>query len=99
MTSKPSFQESHLLSTPIRDLGLTLAGTPLEPVLARFQRELDTVGIRRLRPHFYLSTEWGVPFDTISIAIPFYLARQDLIDVHAQRIGHLEGAGDVDLLR
>src|SRR4051794_27083883 len=99
MASDPPFQESRLLSTPIRDLGLTIAGTPLEPVLARFQAELESVGIRRLKPHFYLSTEWGVPFDTISIAIPFYLARPDLTDVHAQRVGHLEGAGALDLLR
>ena len=52
-----------------------------------------------MKPHFYLSTEWGVPFDTISIGIPFYLARQDLTAVHAERVGHLEGAGRVDLLR
>lgn len=99
MGSDAPFHESRLLSTPIRDLGLTIAGTHLEPVLARFQQELEQVGIRRLRPHFYLSTEWGVPFDTVSIAIPFYLARMDLTAVHAERVGHLEGVGAVDLLR
>ena len=99
MSSAFPFQESHLLSTPIRDLGLTIAGTPLEPVLAQFRQELEQSGIHRLRPHFYLSNEWGVPFDTISIAIPFYLARPDLTAVHAQRSGHLEGAGPVDLFR
>jgi len=83
----------------MRDLGLTIAGTALEPVLAQLQQELERMGIRRLKPHFYLSTEWGVPFDTISIAIPFYLARPDLTAVHADRVGHLEGAGRVDLLR
>ena len=99
MTSAFRFQESHLLSTPIRDLGLTIAGTPLEPVLAQFQQELNQVGIRRLVPNFYLSMEWGVPFDTLSIAIPFYLARPDLTAVHAERSGHLEGAGPVELFR
>ncbi len=54
---------------PIRDLGLTIAGTPLEPILENFERELATAGIRRVRPRFYLSTEWGVPYDTIAIAI------------------------------
>jgi hypothetical protein len=93
------FHEASLLSTPIRDLGLTIAGTPLEPVLAQFHKELEDCGIRRLQPHFYLSTEWGVPFGTISIAIPFYLARQDLIAIHAERTGHLEGVGRADLLR
>jgi hypothetical protein len=99
MAATAPFHESRLLTTPIRDLGLTIAGTPLEPVLAQFQEELVRAGIKRVRPHFYLSTEWGVPFGTISIAIPFYLARQDLTDVHAERIGHLEGAGRADLLR
>src|SRR5687768_2946962 len=99
MASADPFHESRLLSTPIRDLGLMIAGTPLEPWLGEFQQELERVGIRRLKPHFYLTDEWGVPFQTISIGIPFYLARQDLTAVHAERIGHLEGAGRLDLLR
>lgn len=99
MAEKPPFEPSRLLATPIRDLGLTIAGTPLEPVLKHFQRELEQAGIVRLKPNFYLSTEWGVPFGTISIAIPFYLARTDLTAVHAERIGHLEGVGTAELLR
>src|SRR5688572_29285422 len=82
-TPANTFRESTQWSTPIRDLGLTIAGTRLEPILAEFKRQVDAAGIRRLRPHFYLSTEWGVGFGTIAIAIPFYLARPDLIAVHA----------------
>jgi hypothetical protein len=52
-----------------------------------------------VRPHFYLSTEWGVPWGTVAIAIPFYLARQDLTDLHAARGGFVEGATRADLLR
>ena len=99
MVSPSLFQESRLLSTPIRDLGLTITGTPLEPVLTQFQEELEQAGILRLKPDFHLSTEWGVPFDTISIGIPFYLARADLTAIHAQRVGHLEGVSDSDLRR
>jgi len=95
MASPSHFQER----SPIRDLGLTIAGTELEPVLTEFQQELEQQGIRRLKPHFYLSTEWGVPTDTISIAIPFYLARPDLTAIHAERVGHLEGVGRLELLR
>jgi hypothetical protein len=86
-------------SVKIRDLGLRIDGTPLEPIIAEFLEELDVVGIRRLRPHFYLSTEWGVPFGTVSIAIPFYLARSDLTALHRQRHGHVEGVGRADILR
>jgi hypothetical protein len=99
MTSKSPFREGGMLATPIRDLGLEIAGTALEPVIAEFQQELQRVGIRRLKPDFHLSTEWGVAFGSISIGIPFYLARQELTDVHVQRVGHLEGAGRADLLR
>jgi hypothetical protein len=87
------------LSTPIHQLGLQIAGTPLEPILVDFQEELRRVGITRIQPHFYLSTEWGVPFGTISIAIPFYLAHPELTALHAERIGHIEGFNRADILR
>lgn len=94
-----AFQEAHLGERPIRDLGLTIAGTLLEPVIAGFERELAAAGICRVRPRFYLSTEWGVPFGTVAIAIPFYLARPDLTALHAERTGHVEGLGRWELLR
>lgn len=94
------FPEAHAWSTtPIRDLGLKISGTPLEPVLARFMDELAIAGVRRVRPRFYLSTEWGVPFASVAIAIPFYLARPELTDLHAERTGHVEGTSPGDLLR
>jgi hypothetical protein len=52
-----------------------------------------------VRPHFYLSTEWGVPWGTIAIAIPFYLARSDLTEFHAERSGFVEGVSPGDILR
>jgi putative zinc-binding metallo-peptidase len=100
MSSEPlRFHESNLWSTPIRDLGLTIEGTPLEPILAEFENELRQVGITRVRPRFYLSTEWGVPFETIAMAIPFYLAHPDLTALHAERVGHIEGFDRADILR
>ena len=89
----------HGLAVPIRDLGLTIAGSLLEPTLAEFAAELDRAGIRKVRPRFYLSTEWGVCEGTVAIAIPFYLARPELTEFHAERVGHLEGVGRLDLLR
>src|SRR5947209_10377565 len=85
------FREANLGSTPIRDLKLTIEGTRLEPVVAEFMRELDAAGIHKLRPRFYLSTEWGVAFNTVAIGIPFYLARPDLTAIHVERHGHIEG--------
>src|SRR4051794_8690395 len=100
MHAEPArFHESNLWSTPIRDLGLTIEGTRLEPILAEFSEELRQVGVTRVRPRFYLSTEWGVPFETVAIAIPFYLARPDLTALHAERVGHVEGFDRADILR
>jgi hypothetical protein len=93
------FHESNLWSTPIRDMGLTIEGTRLEPILAEFETELQGIGLTRVRPRFYLSTEWGVPFETVAVAIPFYLARPDLTALHAERVGHVEGFDRADVLR
>jgi hypothetical protein len=95
----PKVQEASPGSTPLRDLKLTIAGTSLEGVIQEFRQELIARGVTRLVPHFYLSTEWGVPFGTISIAIPFYLARTDLTALHAERGGHVEGISRADILR
>ncbi len=86
-------------TTLIRDLNLTIEGSPLEPVLTEFADELAKAGVVRVHPRFYLSTEWGVTEGTVAIAIPFYLARPHLVALHEQRVGHVEGAGPEDILR
>lgn len=91
--------ESGYLKRPIRDLGLRIAGSWLEPIVNQFLRELEKAGIRRLRPDLYLSTEWGVVPDTISLAIPFYLAHPELTKLHEQRVGHVEGVSKAETLR
>jgi hypothetical protein len=98
-TPPGTFRESSLWSTPIRDLGLTIGGTRLEPILAEFVEELRALGLTRLKSRFYLSTEWGVAFQTVAIAIPFYLARPELTAIHEERMGHVEGFDRDDILR
>jgi hypothetical protein len=93
-----AFQEARLGEVPIRELGLRIAGTRLEPLVAEVRRELSA-WLPRLEPHFYLSTEWGVPFETISVAIPFYLARPELAELHAEETGMIEGESAEDILR
>ncbi len=96
---QPPMSERASPSQPLRAMGLTIAGTQLEPILDEFRRELDRAGVRKVAPHFYLSTEWGVPFDTVAIAIPFYLARPDLTALQEERAGFVEGVGRADILR
>jgi hypothetical protein len=99
MSTAPPFQEASLSKTPIRSLGLTIAGSQLEPILDALRIELVNAGIHKVQPHFYLSTEWGVPFGTVSVAIPFYLARPELTAFHAERHGHVEGFNATEILR
>jgi hypothetical protein len=94
-----SFRESNLFGAPIRALELTLEGTRLAPVIDEFRLELAARGIAAVAPRFYLSTEWGVPFGTVAIAIPFYLARPELTELHGEQVGHIEGFNRLDILR
>ncbi len=84
--------------TPLRNLGLGIQGTLLEPVIEQIRAELACT-LKRLKPRFYLSTEWGVPFGSVSVGIPFYLAKPELLRLHAERVGHIEGGSRTDLLR
>ncbi len=92
-------ERSDWASVPIQRLGLKIAGSPLEPLLVEFHAELEHAGIHRVKPVFYLSTEWGVPFGTVAIAIPFYLAHAELTRLHTERVGHIEGLTPADILR
>jgi len=99
MAERDPFRESNWSTVPIRDLGLTVVGTPLEPILEGFKGELERAGIHRLKPRFYLSTEWGVPFGSVSIAIPFYLARPELREMQELNTGLVEGLSRREILR
>ena len=72
----PDVQE--ILSKPIRELGLTLEGAPIERLIHRLYRELERKSIRRFRPLCYLTDEWGCPSGEPVIGIPFYLANPKL---------------------
>ncbi|HXT51565.1 MAG TPA: hypothetical protein VN811_11015 [Thermoanaerobaculia bacterium] len=98
MPVEATFRETHDVSTPIRDLGLTIEGTPLAPVVDEFLGEVGRLGLV-VQPRPYLSTEWGVPFGTVAIGIPFYLASPELTAFHEERTAFVEGTDRADLLR
>ncbi|MCO5172170.1 MAG: putative zinc-binding metallopeptidase [Planctomycetes bacterium] len=88
-----------LLKQRICDLDLRIEGTQLGQVVDRFKQELRARGFTRLQPAFYLSSEWGVVEGTTAIAIPFYLADEQLRKVQECRGGIVEGTTDEDILR
>ncbi|HMD16824.1 MAG TPA: putative zinc-binding metallopeptidase [Terriglobales bacterium] len=79
---EPAYQE--LLSRPIRELGLTLAGSPVERFVEQLYRELDAKGLTKFRPEVYLTDEWGCPSGEPIIGIPFYLAHAALAQLEKE---------------
>jgi len=80
---KDSPRRRTLRKTPIRELGLRLEGSPVEPLLGRLDRELGR-RLRRFRPRYYLTDEWGCPSGQPVIGIPFYLADRELARVEKE---------------
>ena len=68
---------------PIRELGLRLTGSPMEPLILTLQAELRRK-LRRFRPQYYLTDEWGCPSGQPVIGIPFYLADPELARIEKQ---------------
>jgi hypothetical protein len=102
----PTFELGHepdippdVLERRISDFDLKIEGRALEKVIDRFRGELERVGIKHVKPVFYLTDGWGVPEGTVAIGIPFYLADEKLLRVQAARGGMVEGEGEEDILR
>jgi hypothetical protein len=80
--TEPAYQA--LLNRPIRDLGLTLARSPVERFVEQLYRELDLKGLAKFRPACYLTDEWGCPSGEPIIGIPFYLANAALAQLEKE---------------
>jgi Putative zinc-binding metallo-peptidase len=65
---------ARILDMPVRELKLTLEGSPVERYTKQLVRELQAAGIQKWTPRFYLTDEWGCPSGQPIIGIPFYLA-------------------------
>jgi len=67
-----------VLGKRIRELGLKLEGSPVEPYVRQLYKELERRGLRKFRPVCYLTDEWGCPDMQPVLGIPFYLADPNL---------------------
>ncbi len=83
LRSRNSQKRRALRRTPIRELGLDLGASPVEPLLRRLERELMRK-LKRFRPEYYLTDEWGCPSGQPVIGIPFYLAHPDLARIEKE---------------
>ena len=67
-----------VLGKRIRELGLKLEGSPVEPYVRQLYKELERRGLHKFRPVCYLTDEWGCPDMQPILGIPFYLADPNL---------------------
>ena len=79
-----------MLGRRISELGLSIAGSRVEQLVARLHEELAARGIT-FRPPVYLSDQWGCPDGTPLIGVPFYLADARLERLEAEHAGAIEG--------
>ena len=82
-----------LLNRRISDLGLSIAGTPVERLANQLYEELAARGLT-FRPPVYLSDQWGCPDGTPLIGVPFYLADARLSKIEEEQSVEVEGEQD-----
>src|SRR3954465_98247 len=93
-----TFSDEKLLEVRMCDLGLTIAGTELEPRIAQLDAELGARGLV-FRPHYWLSDEWFTPDGVPGVAIPFYLAHPRLAKLELAQMLEVEGGDPESCLR
>src|SRR5882762_9528071 len=93
-----ALSDEKLLEVRMCDLGLTIAGTELEPRIAQLDAELEARGLA-FKPHYYLSDEWFTPDGVPGIAIPFYLAHPRLQKLEFAQMLEVEGSDPEECLR
>jgi hypothetical protein len=85
-----SLRDDELLAMRIRDLGVRIEGSELEPRVAKLYSELEARGLG-LRPPCFLGDEWFSPNGVPSIALPFYLAHPRLKTLELHQMMEVEG--------
>ena len=85
--------DEEILRIRIRDLGLRLQDSLIEPMLRQLYGELDSKGIN-FHPLCYLADEWFCPDKMPIIGIPFFLSHRRLKQIEKKMIfeviGHFE---------
>jgi hypothetical protein len=93
-----SIDDASLLQLRFDELGLTIEGSWLEPLLDQFYAELASRGLT-FRPHVWLSAEWFSPDGIPGIAIPFYLAHPRLMRLENSQMLEVEGGTPAGFLK
>jgi hypothetical protein len=78
-----------LLNSRICDLGLQVAGSPVELYVQRLYRELHAKCLS-FCPDVYASDSWGCPDEVPVIGVPFYLFDKRLTRLEEEQTGEVE---------
>jgi hypothetical protein len=90
--------DEEILQMRVRDLGVQIPGSPLEPLIQRLYDELDGRGIK-FRPPCYLADEWLCPDKVPIIGIPFCLAQPRLKSIEQKMMFEVEGGTDESCMK
>ena len=92
------FSDEKLLQMNVRDLGLSIQGSPLEPLIGNLYKELDAKSIK-FHPPCYLADEWLCPDGEPIIGIPFFLAHPRLKHIEQKVMFEVEGGTEASFMR
>ncbi len=90
--------DEEILQMRIRDLGLQIAVSSLEPLIQKLYEELDARGIP-FHPPFYLADEWLCPDKLPIIGIPFCLAHPLLRNIEQKMMFDVEGGTEKSFMK
>jgi hypothetical protein len=86
----PELGDEQLLEKKINQLGLTLSGTPLEPLIQQLHAELGAKGLA-FNPPCHVGDEWFVPVGIPAIFVPFFLVHERLRQLERRMMLEVEG--------
>jgi hypothetical protein len=90
--------DNELLKLRLRDLKVTIEGSPLEDRMNDLYAELDRRNLL-IRPRAWISDEWFSPDGATGIAIPFYLAHPRLTRLERRKMIDVEGGSAAECMR
>jgi len=85
-----ALDDEPLLDRKISQLGLSLPGTPLEPLIQQLYAELTAKGLA-FHPPCHVGDEWFVPVGIPAIFVPFFLVHDRLRRLEAKLMLEVEG--------
>lgn len=83
-------KDNELLDMRIKDLGVRIEGSRLQPRIKQLYAELDSKGIS-FKPECFLADEWMCPDNEPVIGIPFFLAHPRLSSLEHKMMLEVEG--------